>query len=273
MRVIDWIKEKIKNLKKDSDTNDTHRYESIRIDTNRSASIHNDTNRYESSDSSIRIGESLKPQDSIEDKNSIKIEKDALKIGVAAGYLSRYLIDIDDSLKRIESLMASKEWFLINILPKLEQGAVTLNEIKDIISKHEMNDEKRFEILYEAINKLKSIEYSLPENSRNIITETINSLKKASLTPKMEEILKIVKENGEISYAELAEKTNVSVDSLRGILSKMCKITDDIERFEKNGKGWVRYKAIPNDTNRYESNSNSLSQKNDIKFEINQEEW
>lgn len=252
MGVFDWIKKIIKKTEEKTIASDTYRYESIP----------SDTYRYESYDTTIRIDESLKTQKSIEDKNSITLEKDSLKLGVAAGYISRYLIDIEDSLKRLESMMTSKDWIMINILPKLDQTISAIQQLKEIISKHEANEEKRFEIIYDSINKLRSIQPTLPEKSQNIISETIENLKRASLTPKMEEILRIVKEKGEISYLELSEKMNITIDSLRGILSKMCKITDEIERFEKEGKGWVRYKAIRIDTNRYksiQSMSSSLS--------------
>ncbi|MEM4511503.1 MAG: hypothetical protein QXD25_01695, partial [Nanopusillaceae archaeon] len=145
----------------------------------------------------------------------------------------------------------------------LDQTISAIQQLKEIISKHEANEEKRFEIIYDSINKLRSIQPTLPEKSQNIISETIENLKRASLTPKMEEILRIVKEKGEISYLELSEKMNITIDSLRGILSKMCKITDEIERFEKEGKGWVRYKAIRIDTNRYDSVGDEVLSQNE----------
>lgn len=257
MGVLQWIKRILKGTEEEKITDDSRRYEANRIDTKRYESIQSDMNRIESYDTSIRIDESEQSykfiSNNIEDKRSITLEKESLQVGVAAGFISRSLIDIEDSLKRIEAQMTTRDWFTINILPKIEQLNQMLQQTKEIISKHDIEEEKRFEILYGAIMNLKSLGYTLPEPIRHDIEKTIQDLKKVALSPKMEEILQIVKERGEISYAELAQKVNVSIDSLRGILSKMCKITDEIERFEREGKGWIRYKSIHRDMNRYES--------------------
>jgi len=277
MGIVDWLKKWIVRVGKEETISDTKRVESIPSESNRYESIPNDTNRYESIDTTIRIDESVKQpfiSKETEDKKALTIEKESLQLGVAAGYISRSLLDIEDSLKRIEMLMTTRDWISLNLMPKIEQMNSTINQLKEIISKHETNEEKRFQIILEAIHALKSIEPSLPAEAKVPVLSTIESLKKAALTPKMEQIIQIVKETGEISYTELSQKLQISVDSLRGILSKMSKITDEIERFEREGKGWVRYKSIRIDTNRLESSdtSKNIASKIDNKKE-NLEEW
>ncbi|MCS7093828.1 MAG: hypothetical protein RMJ18_01430 [Candidatus Aenigmarchaeota archaeon] len=264
MSIINWLKRMFVRDREESIPNDTQRYESIRSDTNRYESIHNDTNRYESVDTTIRIGESVvktsdnrfiskeEPKIDVE-KRQITLEKESLQLGVAAGYISRALIDIENSIKRIEELIATKDWISLTLLPKIEEITTTTHQLKELISKHETNEERRFEVILNAINTLKNLELSLPEESRPKILSTIEDLKKAALSPKMEKILQILREEKEISYADLSQKLQISVDSLRGLLSKLSKINDEIERFERDGKGWVRLKTIRIDTYRSES--------------------
>jgi len=188
-----------------------------------------------------------------EEKSTISIDKESLKVGMAAGYISRSLISIEDGIERIENSMPSKEWITMNLLSKIEQIQQVMYNIREILMDHERNEEKRFEVLLEAITKLKTVASSLPEPIKTEILSTAASLKSAALTPKMKQILDILKEKGEISYQELAERLGITTDGLRGILSRMVKICDEIERFEKDGKGWVRIKAIQSDLNRSES--------------------
>jgi DNA-binding CsgD family transcriptional regulator len=122
-----------------------------------------------------------------------------------------------------------------------------------VLSSHEKNEEKRFEVLLEAITKLKTTASSLPEPAKAEILSTVKTLKSVALSPKMRQILQILKERKEISYNELAEKLGITTDGLRGLLSRMVKVCDEIERFERDNKGWVRLKAIQSDLNRNES--------------------
>jgi plasmid maintenance system antidote protein VapI len=209
-----------------------------------------DANRNESMNRSIET--SIIPSQE-QPKSTISIEKESLQLGVAAGYISRSLYSIEDSLARIETLMPSKEWISLNLTPKLEEIQQTVLNLRDVLSSHERNEEKRFEILLEAITKLKTTASSLPEPVKTEILSTVKTLKSAALSPKMQQILEILKERKEISYNELAEKLGITTDGLRGLLSRMIKVCDEIERFERDNKGWVRLKAIQYDLNRNES--------------------
>mgnify|MGYP000335377065 CR=1 FL=1 len=257
MSVISFIKKILFGEKQPERFSDSQRFESmnqsIRSDLNRVESERIDLNRFESMNQSIESTKSTIISSDKEEKSTISIDKESLKVGMAAGYISRSLISIEDGIERIEISMPSKEWITMNILPKIEQVQQAIYNIKEILMDHERNEEKRFEVLLEAINKLKTIAPSLPEPIKTEILSTVASLKSATLTPKMQQILDILKERREISYQELAEKLGITTDGLRGILSRMVKVCDEIERFEKDGRGWIRIKSIRSDLNRSES--------------------
>jgi hypothetical protein len=179
----------------------------------------------------------------------IEIEKESLQIGIAAGYAGRALKEIEASLNRIETQMISKDWFL----SKFELPLLTINEIKEILKQHDENTIKRFEIIQNLIENLKKTAEISPEP---IKTELITQIEKIEsqlpLTPKMKEVLTIIKECKEISYKDLAQRLGwKDTSGLRGLLSNMAKRTNKIERFEKNGQGWVRYRfeALQSDSN------------------------
>jgi predicted transcriptional regulator len=247
MGVISFIKKMLFGEKQPERFNDSQRSESM------NQSIRSDLNRSESMNQSIESPKSTIISSEKEEKPTISIDKESLKVGMAAGYISRSLISIEDGIERIENSMPSKEWITMNILPKIEQVQQAIYNIREILMDHERNEEKRFEVLLEAINKLKTMAPSLPEPIKTEILSTVASLKSATLTPKMQQILDILKERREISYQELAEKLGITTDGLRGILSRMVKVCDEVERFEKDGKGWIRIKSIHSDLNRSES--------------------
>jgi hypothetical protein len=257
MGVISFIKKILFGEKRPERFSDSQRFESmnqsIRSGLNQFESERIDLNRAESMNQSIESPKSAIISSDKEEKPTISIDKESLKVGMAAGYISRSLISIEDGIERIEISMPSKEWITMNILPKIEQVQQAIYNIREILMDHERNEEKRFEVLLEAINKLKTIAPSLPEPIKTEILSTAASLKSATLTPKMQQILDILKERREISYQELAAKLGITTDGLRGMLSRMVKVCDEIERFEKDGKGWIRIKSIHSDLNQSES--------------------
>jgi len=204
------------------------------------------------------------------EKPVISIDKESLKVGMAAGYISRSLINIEEGIERIETLMPSKEWITTNLIPKLEHIQEVVMTIRDVLISHEKNEERRFEVLLEAITKLKTLAPSLPEPVKTEILSTISILKSATLTPKMQQVLEILKERGEISYEELAERLGITKDGLRSLLSRMVRVCDEIERFERDGKGWIKLKAIRSELNRFESMTHSSEP--EIKEKIEEKE-
>lgn|GEM_PF-7087771 len=146
-----------------------------------------------------------------------EINKPSLELGVAAGYVGRAIKDIEFSLQRIESQMATKDWIILNVLEPLkmllnQKFKELKEELKDLLQEKRVKvDEKEKEFL---------------------------------LSEKMRKILNILRERGEngISYAELSKLLGISISSLRGLLSIMCKHVKNIERFSVDKQGWVRLK-------------------------------
>ena len=146
-------------------------------------------------------------------EEKLEISKPSLELGVAAGYVGRSIKDIEASLQRIESQMATKDWVILNVLDPLKKFL----------------DEK-FEELKEILKERK---VKLGEKEKEFV-----------LSEKMRKILDILKERGEngISYVELSQLLGISVSSLRGLLSIMSKHVKNLERFSVNKQGWVRLK-------------------------------
>lgn len=173
---------------------------------------------------------------------TIGLQKDSLELGVAAGYTGRTLRDIDSSLNRIELQMATKDWVSAQF-----QGTLSLLVDMQKISQ----------------NNIENIRKTL-ENIENILKNIKNhqigqkSEEKNELTAKMREVLIILKEVKEISYEDLARRLNVSISSLRGLLSIVARRTEGIKRFERDNKGWVSY--AQDDSKRFESDSQSFQQ-------------
>lgn len=66
-------------------------------------------------------------------------------------------------------------------------------------------------------------------------------VKRMPLTQRMEELLEIVKESKEISFADLAIKMNIDISDLRSLLSIMTKRTNMVERYRVHRVGWIKY--------------------------------
>jgi hypothetical protein len=155
--------------------------------------------------------------------------KDSFQLGLAAGYTGRSLKSIESSLTRVESQMPTKDWFSTQFEDKTP-------ELIEILKKHEENEEKRFELLQNLLTSGR-----LSERSAELILPSSFPLGELLLTHKMQILVSIVKESREISYKDLANRLGLTVSALRGLLSNTFIRTKNIERFRKDGKGWVRY--------------------------------
>jgi len=179
-------------------------------------------------------------------QGSLDLQKDSLQLGVAAGYTAHFIKRIESSLDRIEAQILTKDWFDHKFDEKT-------SEFGSLIKMHEENDQKRFEIIQNILIELKNLAKKAPEPVKSELVGKIEAIEKQlPLTAKMKEVLEILKQSNEMSYEELASKLHISVSAIRGLLSNMSKRTDEIERFEKDKKGWVRY-ARKSDLNRFES--------------------
>ena len=165
MSVISFIKKRLFGEKHPDRFSDSQRFESmnqsIRSDLNRVESERIDLDRFESMNQSIESTKSTIISSDKEEKSTISIDKESLKVGMAAGYISRSLISIEDGIERIEISMPSKEWITMNILPKIEQVQQAIYNIREILMDHERNEEIILEVLLALRNKLKTIAHSL----------------------------------------------------------------------------------------------------------------
>ena len=182
------------------------------------------------------IAQSFK-EDQVPKPTHIELEKESLQLGVAAGYTGRSIRGIESSLSRIESNMITKDWFGLQFPTK--------EDLKLLFNKLEENEQMRFETIQGLLTSLQRTTGKVPEPLRTELTEKIEEIQKQlPLTPKMEGMLLIIKEFGEIGYEDLANRLGISISALRGLLSYTVKRTDKIKRFKKNGKGWAKYTAI-----------------------------
>jgi len=172
----------------------------------------------------------------------IRLQKDALELGLAAGYAGHSLKSIETSLERLESMTLTKQWAETYLLPLL----------KSIDDK----EQKRFEALLSVLNHLRDASYKLPRDMQRALEKPIldiekEVLKSPKLTPQTQKLFSILKEVGEISYSDLYRRMGMeSEDGLRGFVSVVDQKTGMIERFEKEGsrKKWVRLKKSKNET-------------------------
>lgn len=145
---------------------------------------------------------------------SPEVQKDSYQLGLAAGYTGRSIREIEGSLARIEAQMVTKDWLL--------------NEINRI--------DRRIEDIERALGIIKG---ALPPMDEKTGDTAI--VKRMPLTQRMEELLRVVREAGQISFADLAIKMNLDISDLRSMLSIMTKRTDLIERYRIHRTGWVKY--------------------------------
>jgi hypothetical protein len=171
----------------------------------------------------------------------IELERESLQIGIAAGYTGRSIKEIESSLVRIESQMASREWFIAQFGdPK--KIIELLESIRDILKTHDDLTMKHFEVIESSLSSLQGIVKKVPEPIRTEMLNQLNIIESnLPLTPKMRQLEDIVKNVGEISYAELANRLGITESALRGFLTQCIRRGVKIQRFEKLGKGWVRF--------------------------------
>ncbi len=145
-----------------------------------------------------------------------EIQKDSYELGLAAGYTGRSIKDIEASLARIEGQMVTRDWFMV--------------EFQKV--------DRRIEDIERALGIIKG---ALPamEQQRAAI------LKRMPLTKRMEDLLKAVKDAGEISFADLALRMKMDISDLRSLLSVMTKRTNMVERYRVHRTGWIKYVGEP----------------------------
>jgi len=185
---------------------------------------------------------------------AIEIEKDSLQLGVAAGYAGRALKEIESSLNRIESNVITKDWFTLQFKDRTP-------ELIELIRNHDENTSKKFESIAVLLESLKKTVEKAPEPIRTEILAQVKTMEaQLPATKKMQKLISIVQEKGEINYTDLAFGLDISESALRGLLSNTMKRTDKIERFTKAGKGWVRFIGTSDGSLTDSADSNDLNQ-------------
>lgn len=157
------------------------------------------------------------------------IQKDSYELGLAAGYTGRSIKEIEASLTRIESQMVTKDWFTVQ-LDKLD---------------------RRVEDIERAMGIIKGAIPAMEQQKRAIVP-------KMPLTKRMEDLLSVVREAGEISFADLAIKMGMDISDLRSLLSIMTKRTNLIERYRVHRAGWIRYAGDDSSSTAAVSTSESI---------------
>jgi hypothetical protein len=170
----------------------------------------------------------------------VELQRESVQLGLAAGYTGRALKEIEASLVRIESQLLTKDWLLAQFG---DQSRIVqlLTLIKDTLKTHDELTMKRFESLESAIYSLQGIAQRAPEPVRTEMLKEIRTIE-AQLppSPKMLELIDIVKRSGEISYTDLAANLGITESALRGLLTLTIRRTGAVQRFERAGRGWVR---------------------------------
>lgn len=165
----------------------------------------------------------------------IPMHKESLELGLAAGYAGKSLKGIEASLERLESQATTKDWFSNTFEDKTP-------ELIETLKRHEENDQKRFEILFNTLKSSQTMAEGAAEAVKTSIFTAKTLESQLQPTPKMIELIRIAKEVGEISYKDLAQKLLIGEDALRGLLTNTIRRSKEIERFERDNKGWVRYR-------------------------------
>jgi len=173
-----------------------------------------------------------------------QINKESFQLGVASGYTGRSIRNIEESLTRIESNMVSKDWFRSEFEDTTPKLIEMIQSLKSLLHEHDLNEIKRFENLNNSLERLSKVASYAPEPIKQQIFQEIETIRlQIPLSPKMKELISVVKGAKEISYEDLAVKLGITVSGLRGLLATTLVRTNEIERFSVAGKGWVRYKA------------------------------
>lgn len=256
-----WIFDRLKSLikRKESKKSDEQSIEKETI--NKNIAENTETRKDEMIESleknvidegSIRIDKEIqsnKEEEVLEiDNNRLKsvlIDKKERETPVvlSIGYMASATRNIENTLYRIESSIPTKDWLKNELNENYKNMIEAIKSVLKAIESHELESEKRFEVIESALNRLEELSKEIKGSIGEQISQEITRIKKSlPLTSRMKDILNIVKERGEISYEELASKLNITVSALRGLLSEMSKRCDEIERFEKDNKGWIRYK-------------------------------
>lgn len=162
-----------------------------------------------------------------------ELEKESLQLGFAAGYTGRSIHDINAALNRIEAMMPTKDWLLIQFEKQFRH--------------HEENEERRLQTILKALESLRSLSQQAPQPLKQALIKQIDTIEnKYKPSKKMLELIQLVKAYGEASFADLAEKMGLSSSGFRNLVWMTLRRTDELETFTKkedSKRKWLRYKS------------------------------
>jgi hypothetical protein len=182
-----------------------------------------------SNQASTQTSTHARDYDSIPDTSSIELEKDSLQLGLAAGYTGKSIHDINSSLTRIETLMPSKDWMTI--------------QLSEHFRNHEENEQRRLEVMLKALNSIHSISLEASEPVKTRLLDKINETEShLGLSNRMKELIQLVKYYGEVNYFDISQKMNLTESGFRSLLTMTLRRTNELEKFEKDNRKWLRYK-------------------------------
>jgi DNA-binding transcriptional regulator YiaG len=178
------------------------------------------------------------------ERKPVKLYKDSLELGLAAGFVSRSIREIEKSLLRIESHMVTRDWFKTEFEDKTPDLEEILQSIHSMLKEHEAKEEQRFKAIQTCLDGISRIAHQAPQHIREELLKEVRMIEShLPLTSKMKQLISTIREAKQISYDDLAAKLNISVSALRGLLSNTLKRTNEIERYAVDRKGWVRYRG------------------------------
>ena len=161
--------------------------------------------------------------------SSIELNKESVQLGLAAGFTGRSIYDINTTLNRIETLMPSKDWLTI--------------ELSEHFRHHEENEQRRLETIITALNSIHSISLEAPEPLKTKLLDRISKAEgNLGLSNRMRELIQMVKYYKEVNYSDLAQKMNLTESGLRSLLTMTLRRTNEIEKFERDNRKWLKYK-------------------------------
>lgn len=169
--------------------------------------------RFEAMQSDVKAMRSEEIAQYPEQSTGLEIQRDSLQLGLAAGYTGQSIRTIETTLNRIELQMATKDWVTANF-----QGTL------DLLLNMQKNNQEYMENMRKRLENIENLVKSIEDN---VIYH--KSKDQEEMTAKMREAMKIIELSGEISYEDLSRRLNISISSLRGLLSIISRRTDRIK--------------------------------------------
>jgi hypothetical protein len=64
------------------------------------------------------------------------------------------------------------------------------------------------------------------------------------LSKRMEELIRLVKQTGEVSFPDLAQKLRLTDSGFRSLVAMTLERTDCLEKFRRNNRKWLRFRLV-----------------------------